>query len=93
MSTKELHLWGGDFYEDGINQVLEQVFLYVHTNNKTKLYLLKFLFSRLSGLRASFSYQPIANLNIFAGFSLQISEKFSIKKYIKSIFLNATLKN
>ena len=47
MSTKDLHLWGGDFYEDGLNQLLEQVFIHSYNTTKLNLYFLKILFTRI----------------------------------------------
>ncbi len=47
MSTKDLHLWGGDFYEDGLNQLLEQVFIHSYNTTKLNLYFLKILFIRI----------------------------------------------
>ena len=75
MSTKDLHLWGGDFYEDGLNQLLEQGFIHSYNTTKLNLYFLKILFTRILWHFWSLHFKSISNFRLFLCLNMWIYKK------------------
>ena len=94
MSTKDLHLWGGDFYEDGLNQLLEQVFIHSYNTTKLNLYFLKILFTRILWHFSppflptiwSLHFKSFSNFRVFLCLNRWIYEKI-FRRFLSGVML------